>query len=193
MAKQSGPNQNADRSTQGIGGSPGELEVLRDLIFGNQARDFTQRLSDLDGRLEANRRELKSEIDARTQSIAKSAADQNTSLRKEANSRTDKEVQILNERIDQMSSDLHDLIESTRQALESRLDRLQDEASERLRLLGDETRQRDEGLRAEMLTLSAWMDDKKTSRHDLGRMLAEIAQRLQADPPGNDEQSAEEQ
>jgi hypothetical protein len=193
MAKQSGINPDAGLPTQGIGGSPGELEVLRDLIFGNQARDFTKRLSDLDSRLEATRRELKAELDARTQSVAKTATDQNASLRKEANSRTDKEVQILNERIDQMSSDLHDLIGSTRQALEARLDRMQEEANERLRLLEDETRQRDDSLRVELLTLSSWLDDKKASRHDLGRMLAEIGQRLQADAQQeNGEPSAEE-
>ena len=31
----------------------------------------------------------------------------------------------------------------------------------------------------ELLTLSAWLDDKKASRHDLGQMLAEVGQTLQ--------------
>jgi hypothetical protein len=180
MAKQTGTNMETGALPPGIGGNAGELEVLRDLIFGNQARDFTKRLSDLDGRLETTRRELKSELDARAQAVAKAASDQNSTLRKEANSRIDKEVQILSERTDQLSADLHNLIENARRTLESRLDRMQEEANERLRLLEEEARQRDDDLRAELLTLSAWLDDKKTSRHDLGRMLEEIAQRLQA-------------
>jgi hypothetical protein len=180
MPKQNAANAEAGAFPSGIGGNAGELEVLRELIFGNQARDFTKRLSDIDGRLEATRRELKSELDTRAQAVAKSASDQTTTLRREANSRTDKEVQVLGDRIDQLSADLHELIESARRTLESRLDRMQEDANERLRLLEEEARQRDDDLRAELLTLGAWLEDKKTSRHDLGRMLEEIAQRLQA-------------
>jgi hypothetical protein len=180
MAKQTGANSEAGALPPGIGGNAGELEALRDLIFGNQARDFTKRLGDLDGRLEATRRELKAELDARAQSVAKSASDQHSALRKESNSRVDKEVQVLSERIEQLSADLHEQIESARRTLESRLDRMQEDAGERLRLLEEETRQRDDDLRAELLSLSAWLEDRKTSRHDLGRMFEEIAQRLQA-------------
>jgi hypothetical protein len=193
MAKQTGADSGAGVPPLGIGSNAGELEVLRDLIFGNQARDFTKRLSDLDTRLEAARRELKTELDSRAQTVAKSASDQNSALRKEANSRMDKEVQVLSERIDQLSTDLHDLIENARRTLESRLDRMQEDASERLRLLEEEARQRDDDLRAELLTLSAWLDDKKTSRHDLGRMLEEIAQRLQASAQSEEPQRPNEE
>lgn len=193
MAKQSGKELEAGSLPQGIGNNAGELEVLRDLIFGNQARDFTRRLSDLDSRLETIRRELKTEQETRSQSVAKNASDQTLALRKEANSRIDKEVQVIGERIEQMTTDLHDLVEQNRRAVESRLDRMQEEATERLRLLEEEARRRDDDLRAELLTISAWLDDKKTSRHDLGRMLEEIAQRLQASaessaPPSSDEE-----
>jgi hypothetical protein len=105
----------------------------------------------------------------------------------------DKEVQVLSERIDQLSADLHDLIENARRTLESRLDRMQEDASERLRLLEEEARQRDDDLRAELLTLSAWLDDKKASRHDLGRMLEEIAQRLQASAQSEESQRPNEE
>lgn len=180
MAKQSGKEAESASLASGIGNNAGELEVLRDLIFGNQARDFARRISDIDGRLETVRRELKSEQDARAQSVSKTASDQTTALRKETNSRIDKEVQIISERIDQLSTDLHDLIESTRRTVETRLDRLQEDANERLRLLEEDARQRDDDLRAELLAVSAWLEDKKASRHDLGQMLEEIGQRLQS-------------
>lgn len=182
MAKQSAKEMEAGLLAQGVAGNAGELEVLRDLIFGNQARDFTRRLSDLDSRLETLRRELKTEGESRSQSVAKNASDQTIALRKEANSRIDKEVQVISERIEQMTADLHELVESNRRTIDTRLDRLQDETAERLRSLEEEARRRDDDLRAELLTISAWLDDKKTSRHDLGRMLEEIAQRLQASP-----------
>ncbi len=57
---------------------------------------------------------------------------------------------------------------------------MQADASDRMRLLEEETRRRDDDLRSELLTMTAWLDDKKTSRHDLGRMMEDIGQRLQA-------------
>lgn len=185
MTKKSGTDVDAGPLPAGFGNNAGELEVLRDLIFGNQARDFTRRLSDLDNRLETVRRELKGEQETRTQTVAKTAADQTLALRKEANSRIDKEVQVITERLEQLTVDLREHIDSTRRAVETRLDRLQDDTVERLRLLEEETRQRDDDLRSEVLTLSAWLEDKKASRHDLGRMLEEIGQRLQANAQAN--------
>lgn len=180
MPKQAGGDSNAGSLTPGMGASAGELEVLRDLIFGNQARDFSRRISDLDGRLEVVRRELKSEQDSRAQTVAKTAADQTTALRKETVSRLDKEVQIIGERIEELSTHLKEQMESIQRTIESRLDRMQADSAERLRLLEEDARQRDDDLRAELLTVSAWLEDKKTSRETLGQMLEEIGQRLQA-------------
>lgn len=192
MTKQSATNTETGSLPAGSGNNAGELEVLRDLIFGNQARDFAHRIADLDGRLEAMRRELKGEQDSRAQSVAKTASDQTIALRKETGNRVDKEVQIIGERIEQMSSDLHELIETTTRTLESRLDRLQQEANERFRTLEEDARRRDDDLRAELLTVSAWLEDKKTSRHDLGQMLEEIGLKLQAVAPANTNQSGDE-
>lgn len=180
MARQANKDADAGSVPPGTGTNAGELEVLRDLIFGNQARDFTRRLSDIDGRLETVRRELKNEQDTVAQSLNKSAADQTATLRKETHSRIDKEVQMLSERLEQLAADMNEQFESARRALEAKLDRLQTESSDRMRLLEEEARQRDDDLRAELLTVSAWLEDKKTSRHDLGRMLEEVGQRLQA-------------
>ena len=183
MAKQTGNNSDVGALSQGLGKSAGDLEVLRDLIFGNQAREFALRITDLDSRLESVRRELKSEQDSRAQAVAKTASDQNNALRKESASRLDKEVQIIGERIEQLTADMHELVDSTRRTLEARLDRLQEDHNERVRLLEEEARRRDGDLRSELLTISAWLEDKKTSRHDLGQMLEEIGQRLRADSP----------
>lgn len=157
MAKKSGTDIDAGPLPAGFGNNAGELEVLRDLIFGNQARDFTRRLSDLDTRLESIRRELKGEQETRAQTVAKTAADQTVALRKEANSRVDKEVQVIGERLEQLAADLREHIDATRRAVETRLDRLEDDTAERLRLLEDTARQRDDDLRNELLTLSAWL------------------------------------
>jgi len=188
VARQANSSTNAGSIPPGTGGNAGELEVLRDLIFGNQARDFTQRLSDIDDRLEAIRRELKSEQDLFTQSLTKSSVDQGTTLRKETHGRIDKEVQMLSERIEQLTADMSRQFEEARRMFEAKLDRLQTESGDRIRQLEEKTRQRDDDLRSEMLAASAWLEDKKTSRHDLGRMLEELGRQIQ----GNIEAAASE-
>ena len=193
MAKQLGKELDTASLPPGLGNNAGELEVLRDLIFGNQARDFTRRITDLDSRLETVRRELKNEQDTRAQSVAKTASDQNIALRKEANSRVDKEVQIIGERLDQLTTDFQELMESNRRALESRLDRVQEDNNERLRLLEEDARRRDDDLRSELLAISAWLEDKKTSRHELGQMLEEIGQRLQVTKPASATEATDEE
>jgi DNA anti-recombination protein RmuC len=193
MAKQPGKELDTASLPPGLGNNAGELEVLRDLIFGNQARDFTRRITDLDSRLETVRRELKNEQDARAQSVAKTASDQNIALRKEANSRIDKEVQVIGERLDQLTTDFQELMESNRRALESRLDRMQEDNNERLRLLEEDARRRDDDLRSELLAISAWLEDKKTSRHELGQMLEEIGQRLQVNKPAAATEATDEE
>ena len=193
MAKQPGKELDTASLPPGLGNNAGELEVLRDLIFGNQARDFTRRITVLDSRLETVRRELKNEQDARAQSVAKTASDQNIALRKEANSRLDKEVQVIGERLDQLTTDFQELMESNRRALESRLDRMQEDNNERLRLLEEDARRRDDDLRSELLAISAWLEDKKTSRHELGQMLEEIGQRLQVNKPAAATEATDEE
>lgn len=188
MARQANTSTNTGSIPPGTGGNTGELEVLRDLIFGNQARDFTQRLSDIDDRMEAIRRELKNEQDSSVQSLTKSSVDQATTLRKEAHSRIDKEVQMLSERIEQLTADMGRQLEDARRMFEAKLDRLQTESSDRIRQLEEKTRQRDDDLRSELLAASAWLEDKKTSRHDLGHMLEELGRQLQ----GSDQSATSE-
>lgn len=81
--------------------------------------------------------------------------------------------------LDALRQDLLAQIQITKSELSDRIDRLGTDQSNRLLTFQNETRQRDEDLRQELLTLSAWLDDKKTSRHDLGQMLMEMGQNLQ--------------
>ena len=172
MAKQTKDTSTAELLPSDIGERTGELETLRDLIFGNQARDFARRLGELDTRLEVIRKEFRSELDASFKSANKTSADRVLAVRKD--------VQVLAERLEQLSADTQDQFESLRKAIEVRMDQMQDDASARLRTLEEDSRQRDEELRAELLTVSGWLKDKMASRHDLGRMLEEVGQKLQA-------------
>lgn len=87
--------------------------------------------------------------------------------------------QELTDMLDALRQELIEQIQTARSELSDRIDRLGADQSNRLLTFQNEARQRDEDLRQELLTLSAWLDDKKTSRHDLGQMLMEMGQNLQ--------------
>ena len=87
----------------------------------------------------------------------------------------------LSERIEQLATDLLTQLRTTQKELGDRIDRVNAEYSERVRALQAETRQRDDSLRQELLTLASSLEDKKTSRHDLGQMLMELGQRLRSE------------
>lgn len=92
--------------------------------------------------------------------------------------------------LDALRQELVEQIQGTKSELSDRVDRLGADQSNRLLAFQNEARQRDEDLRQELLTLSAWLDDKKTSRLDLGQMLVTMGQNLQgrgeAAPQEND-------
>lgn len=57
--------------------------------------------------------------------------------------------------------------------------------SDQIRRMQNDSRQRDDDLRQELLTVSNWLDNKLTPRQDLGQMLIEIGQQLQSDNKDN--------
>jgi hypothetical protein len=72
-------------------------------------------------------------------------------------------------------------LQETRKELSEQLNKLGAELSDRLLAAQEEARQRDNDLRQELLALSAWLDDKKTSRQDLSRMFFKMGQQLQGE------------
>lgn len=96
--------------------------------------------------------------------------------------------QELTAALDALRQELVEQIQAAKSELSDRVDRLGADQSNRLLAFQNEARQRDEDLRQELLTLSAWLDDKKTSRHDLGQMLVAMGQNLQ----GRGEAAAQE-
>jgi hypothetical protein len=81
--------------------------------------------------------------------------------------------------VERITADFQQQISETRNTLQDGLNRLQTELSERLLSLQSDMHQRDNDLRQELLTMTAWLDDKKATRLDLSEMLIEMGQQLQ--------------
>ena len=66
-------------------------------------------------------------------------------------------------------------------AFTQELENLRSSLTDHIRRMQNESRQRDDDLRQELLTVSNWLDNKLTPRLNLGQMLIDIGQQLQSD------------
>lgn len=160
-----------------IGGTH-ELETLRNLIYGNQARASEKRVGNLERRVEAIYGELGETIRAKTQAVAGTANEQVAQLRQDLLVRGDAQTADLNKRLDAITADFTNRLQSLEETLLARINRLQAETTERLLTLQEDSQARDDGLRQELLTLTAWLDDQKTSRYALGDLLIGLGEQL---------------
>ena len=136
-------------------GSAKELERLRDILYGEQARATEDRLGDLETRIEKVRNELK------------------TSFRKEhktLQTALEKQINTLNKQLDQHEIEASERLDNTRLELTNDFtNRLNDQAAQ-LR-----------ELRQQLVEISAALEESKVSRHDLGAMFIEMGQRILGD------------
>lgn len=187
MAKKSSEAQAAAETPM-----TGDMETLRDILFGNQARATEDRLDQLERQLAAARRDLQESFGKRLDALAEKSAGNLGKAQVELSQRLDKQDGQHSEQLratrEELSAGIRQLGEQLREELQQSFRQLSDqlessnaELSERLLAAQEEARQRNGDLRQELLTLSAWLDDKKASRHDLGQMLLEMGQQLQGD------------
>lgn len=135
-------------------GSPNDLEQLRDILYGHQARATEDRLNELESRLESVNQELKINLDEQVTSLTGATDNQFKAVEE----KLQQTIANFNQRLDQQINDLRKQIADFRA----------------------ESRQRDTDLRQEMLTLGAMLDKQKTGRNELGDLLLDLGQQLKA-------------
>jgi hypothetical protein len=84
----------------------------------------------------------------------------------------------LSEGLDKLAADFLHQLRAAQKELSDQIEKQGVEQTERMRNLQAEARQRDDSLRQELLALTDSLENKKTSRQDLGQMLVEMGIRL---------------
>ncbi len=193
-------------ANQGTSGS--DLDQLRDILYGNQARTVDERLNRLERQLDSTRQQLTDSFGEQLDTLRKSYQEQLAALRKELVDSADKQDKKQSEQvqetqvefdaklkqqlamletakndfsaaIEQLSTEFDRKLGQAQKEIKEQVEKLGSEFRERLHTYQEESRQRDTDLRLEFMALGAWLDDKKASRHDLGHMLMEVGQLLQ--------------
>ncbi len=139
-----------------------DLDQLRNILYGNQARATEKRLDDLEARLETVRRELSEDLNKRAASLSSSTTSQLNDNRNTLSAQIDQMAADFNQRLDTQIATLNQQLTDSRA----------------------ESRQRDNDLRQEMLTLGAMINKQKTGREELGNLLIQLGRQLQENAAG---------
>ncbi len=159
----------------------GSLEKIRDILFGNQARDYEQRFSRLEERLTKECSNLREDTKKRIDSIEKYLKNEIYALTE----RLKMEQLERNEAIDELNQDCKNLIKS----LEKKLSQLDEQTSqnhrdlrqqilEQSKNIDDEIQQKHENVLAALEREAKELNNHKTDRSTLANLFAELAVRL---------------
>jgi hypothetical protein len=152
-----------------------DLDQLRTILFGNQARAIEKRLNDLELYLDTVRREMTQQFDERITALAESSAEDLAKAEAEQN-RQNKDLQ---DRLDKLATDLSKQLQAVQKELTQQIDRQASDLQRKLLEFQSEARQRDDDLRVELLALGAMLDNQKTGRDELAQMLIQLGGQLQ--------------
>ena len=166
-----------------------ELDRLREILYGTQARTTDKRLLDLEVRVETQRRELTESLLEKTNLLGESAGSQLAAVRKDLSDRLERQItdqaaqlrmaqQNLNGRIDEQNASQTAQLRAAQKDLADRLDRQSADQAAQLRVVQRELADRIENVYADVLTQLRAVQKDLTER--LERFNTEQVERLRS-------------
>jgi len=155
----------------------GELERVRDLLFGKQTKATEERLAGLENQLQDVRRELTGLLEARFSELNKSFSSQLEALRKELLERSDQQAakqgadiqsikQSLTERVDLQEKEQTEKLRTAQRTLSERIDSLVTDSNAQLKKTHQEISARIETLNTEQVGRINNLQQETSQRDD---------------------------
>ena len=183
MAKKAAaPKKESEKMADSTTPPSGELENLREILFGNQARATDDRLNQLEENLQTVHRNFTDALNRQNTALREATATVEKELKKQMSDQAklnQSDHQALAESINELRSETKRQIDEVQTTFSQELEALRSSLTDHIRRMQNESRQRDDDLRQELLTVSNWLDNKLTPRHDLGQLLVELGHHLQ--------------
>lgn len=173
-----------------LGNDGAGLNTLRDILFGPQVQATDSRLVSLEKSLLQTKKELSKTIDEEIGKLRETGGSQLKTSKQEfewqlEKQNTDQTTQLRNVQeeqklaLDKLSTNFDERLQTTQKKLSDKIDELSNKLSEQMIEMQADFRNRDDNLRQQILTLSAWLDERKASREDLSEMLIDMGKNLQ--------------
>lgn len=139
----------------------GELERVRDLLFGRQVKAQDTRLINLENQIQAVRKDLTETLNERFSTLNQSLTGQVEALRKDLNARLDQQgtrqqadlqsaQKAFGERIDLQEKDQTEKLRTAQRTLSDRIDAFSSDVTSQMRAMQDELSGRTEAAAAEL-------------------------------------------
>lgn len=162
----------------------GNMDKIRDILFGNQAKDYEKRFATMEKRLGQEAGELKEEllkrIDALETYTKQEIKDINARIKNESNERVDSHKMIKNE-LKQGVESLNKKIVTGEENLAIKSTELRDQILSQSKQLSEEILSRYDNASKNMKLTAQELDDAKVNRSDLSGFFLELAMRLSND------------
>jgi seryl-tRNA synthetase len=159
----------------------GNMDKIRDILFGNQAKDYEKRFATMEKRLAQEAGELKEEllkrIDALEIYTKQEIKDINARIKKESNERGDAHKKIQDELKQEVESLNKKIIEGE-ENLSKKSTELRDQILAQSKQLSEEILSRYDNASKNMKHTAQELDDAKVNRSDLSGFFLELAMRL---------------
>lgn len=162
----------------------GNVDKIREILFGGQMRDYEQRFADLETRLTKNIELLSSNMEKRIERLdnfvkreivkLSDQVKEDRKVRREEGKQGSRELKDLAQQVESWCAELEEQIGSETQELRSSLQ----EQGEELSSLVQETH---EQLSENLATEARGLADEKLAREDMAALLTEVALRLKKD------------
>ncbi|MCP3874485.1 MAG: hypothetical protein GY699_15185 [Desulfobacteraceae bacterium] len=183
--KEASKSQSSDNSEPGIEmADAGNMDKIRDILFGNQARDYEKRFTKMENRVAQETAELKQEILKRLDSlegyVKQELRDIKQRISNDSKDRNDAEKSIYNEmetNFDKLTKKI--VIEEENLAKKS--SELREQILEQSKVLSEDILTKHDHTANTLRQTAQELDDAKVNRSDLSGFLLEIAMRLSGD------------
>jgi hypothetical protein len=165
-------------------GEVGNMDKIRDILFGNQAKDYEKRFAAMETRLVQEAGDLKTEllkrIDALEAYTKQEIKDLNTRIRNESNERVDSHKAIQNE-LKQGVESLNKKLVQGEENLATKSTELRDQILSQSKQLSEEILTKSDNASKNLKHTAQELDDAKVNRSDLSGFFLELAMRLSND------------
>jgi len=162
----------------------GNMDKIRDILFGNQAKDYEKRFLAMENRLAQEAGELKVEllkrIDALEVYIKQEIKDINGRIKKESTERAEAHETIQNE-LKQGVDALNKKVVIGEETLAKKSTELRDQILEQSKQLSEEIVSKHDNSAKNLKQISQELDDAKVNRSDLSGFFLDLAMRLSND------------
>lgn len=166
--------------------NPGNIDKVRDILFGGQMRDYEKRFNRFEDRLSRESADLKEDMRKRLAALEQFARQEHASLLEKLKAEHDDRSNALKDLTREMRESSK-AVEKRLGQLDDQLDKLQSEMRKQIldltKRLSDDLRQKFDDVLARLNQESADLRHDKTDRAVLAALLNEMALRLSSDPP----------